>query len=369
MNTQRILLALSAVFLLASCKKDGMVEQDTTTLPIEQSTGFPAPNLPGDNPITEARSQLGRKLFYDELLSSDQTVSCASCHIQGDAFGDRNRFSIGVGGAEGGRQGMAIFNLAWHTGGFFWDGRAATLREQAVGPIENPLEMNESLPNVIAKLNNTNDYPAMFAAAFGDENITSDRIGLALENFMLTIVSNDSKYDAYLAGNVTLTASEERGRRLFFGLNADGPGGGGPPGQGGGGPQARANCVQCHGGANFDSPQFFNIGLDNDGNISDIGREGVTGNPADRAKFKTTSLRNIAVTGPYMHDGRFSTLDQVLQFYNNGVNQSNTLAPQLRDAAQNGMGLSPQDRQDIINFLNTLTDPTYLNNPAYSDPE
>lgn len=172
-----------------------MIQQDTTLLTIEQSEGFPAPNIPADNPITEARSQLGRKLFYDKLLSSDQTISCASCHSQGDAFSDVNQFSTGVGGAQGGRQGMAIFNLAWHNGGFFWDGRATTLREQAVGPIENPLEMNETLANVVSKLNNTSDYPTMFEAAFGDNSITSDRIGLALENFMLTIVSNDSKYD------------------------------------------------------------------------------------------------------------------------------------------------------------------------------
>lgn len=223
--------------------------------------------------------------------------------------------------------------------------------------------MNETLSNVVSKLSNSNEYPALFAAAFGDENISSDRIGLALENFMLTIVSNDSKYDQWLAGNVALTESEERGRRLFFGIGPNNMGG-----PGGGGPQARANCVQCHGGANFDSPQFFNIGLDNDANISDNGREGVTGNPADRGRFKTTSLRNIAVTGPYMHDGRFSSLEQVLQFYNNGVNNSNTLAPQLQKASQNGMGLSARDRQDIIAFLNTLTDPTYLNNPDYSDP-
>jgi len=359
MNTRLILLALLAILMLGSCKKDGMIQQDTTPLMIEQNGNFPPPNIPADNPITAARSELGRKLFYDKLLSLDQTISCASCHVQGDGFSDINQFSNGVGGAEGGRQGMAIFNLAWHNGGFFWDGRATTLREQALGPIENPVEMNETLSNVVAKLNNSSEYPAMFASAFGDASITSDRIGLALENFMLTIVSNDSKYDRYLAGNATLTASEERGRRLFFGMPAQNPGGGNKP---------SVNCAQCHGGANFDNPQFFNNGLDTDANISDLGREAVTGNPDDRGKFKTVSLRNIAVTGPYMHDGRFSTLNEVLQFYNTGVQSSQTLAPQLLNASQNGMGLSAQNREDIINFLETLTDPTYLNNTAYSDP-
>jgi cytochrome c peroxidase len=361
MNARFIPLALIVSTALVSCKKDGMIEQDTNILTLEQNGIFPAPNIPADNPITAARSELGRKLFYDKLLSSDQSISCASCHFQGDGFADENQFSTGVGGAQGGRQGMAIFNLAWHNGGFFWDGRAATLREQALGPIENPLEMNESLSSVVTKLNNTSTYPALFSSAFGDASINADRIGLALENFMLSIVSNDSKYDQFLSGNVTLSASEERGRRLFFGEpqgnNMNGPGG--PGGN---------SCASCHGGANFDSPQFFNVGLDNDANITDIGREAVTGNPGDRAKFKTPSLRNIAVTSPYMHDGRFNTLAQVIQHYNNGVEQSNTLAQQLQGTAENGGGFSGQDRQDIANFLNTLTDPTYLNNPAYSDP-
>ena len=334
-----------------------MIEQDKTVLMIQQNGNFPPPNIPADNPITEARSELGRRLFYDKLLSSDGTVSCASCHLQSDGFADGNRFSTGVNGAQGERQGMAIFNLARHNGGFFWDGRAATLREQALGPIENPFEMNETLGNVVNKLSNSDEYPAMFTNAFGDQNITADRIGLALENFMLTIVSNDSKYDRYLSGSATLSESE---RRLFLGVDQ----GNGP----GGGPGNDPRCVSCYGGANFDSPQFFNIGLDTDAEITDLGREYVTGNPNDRGKFKTTSLRNIAVTGSYMHDGRFNTLDQVLQFYNTGVQNSNTLAPQLQNAAQNGLGFSVQDREDIVNFLETLTNLSYLNNPEYSDP-
>lgn len=357
-----MLLATAVALIIVSCKKeDGVVEDvSPVTLNLVNNT-FPAPNIPGDNPLTVARVELGRKLFYDKLLSSDQTVSCASCHVQGDAFSDINQFSTGVGGAQGGRQGMAIFNMLWHEGGFFWDGRAETLREQALGPIENPLEMNETLENVVAKLTANADYPAEFSSAFGDPNITSERIGLALENFMFSIVSDNSKYDQFLAGNVQLTPSEERGRRLFFGIN-NGPGTGGP------GNVGSANCVRCHGGPNFDNRRFINIGLDPAGNIADIGREAVTGNPNDRGKFKTVSLRNIAVTPPYMHDGRFNSLDQVLNFYNNGIQPSPTLDPGLQNAAQNGMGLSPQDRQDIINFLHTLTDPTYLNNPAYSAP-
>lgn len=362
MKAHQFLLTFLVLPLIISCKKQPTVAEDTTPVLMMQNPNFPPPNIPPDNPITEARSQLGRKLFYDKLLSSDQTVSCASCHVQGDGFSDVNRFSNGVGGAQGTRQGMAIFNMAYHRGGFFWDGRAATLREQALGPIENPLEMNESLANVVSKLTSSSEYPALFASAFGDATITSERIGLALENFMLTIVSSNSRYDQYLAGTVQLTDSEERGRRLFFGEANQ------PPGPGNQGPITNVNCVRCHGGANFDNRQFFNTGLDLDANITDIGREGVTGDPADRAKFKTVSLRNIAVTGPYMHDGRFETLNQVIAFYNGGIQQSNTLDPGLQGAALNGMGMTAQDQLDIINFLNTLTDPTFLNNPDYADP-
>lgn len=361
----RVILGLLILCLgLVACRKNDEFGDNTQVALVIPNGTLPQPNIPADNPLTEERIELGRKLFFDPLLSSDQTVSCATCHIQNDAFSDPNRFSTGVGGAQGDRQGMAIFNMAWNDD-FFWDGRATTLREQAVGPIENPLEMNESLPNVVAKLTADSDYPAMFAAAFGDANVTADRIGLAMENFMFSIVSSDSKYDRFLAGNATLTASEERGRQLFFG---GGPGGGGPGGGPGGNVGGGANCVRCHGGPNFDNRQFFNIGLDNDANISDVGRQAVTGNPNDRGKFKTVSLRNIAVSGPYMHDGRFNSLEQVLNFYNNGIQNSATLDPGLQNAAQNGMGLSQQDRADIIAFLNTLTDNTYLNNPAFSAP-
>ena len=356
----KILLSLSAVmFVFASCKKNNGITEDVTLVTLQLNNNvFPSPNIPADNPLTVEKITLGKRLFYDPLLSLDNSVSCSSCHNQNDAFSDENQFSVGVNGAEGGRQGMAIFNLAFHQSGFFWDGRAATLREQALGPIENPLEMNETLENVVLKLNQDADYVAQFAVAFGDQNITSERIGLALENFMFSIVSDNSKFDQFQAGNAQLTASEERGRILFFGQG--GPGAA-PPGGGG-------SCVQCHGGPNFDNDRFSNIGLDSDANISDIGRQAVTGNANDRGKFKTVSLRNIAVSAPYMHDGRFSTLNAVLNHYNNGVEQSETLDPRLQNAAENGMGLNQQDRADIISFLNTLTDFTYLNNPDYSAP-
>ncbi len=345
---------------LASCKKNQALVEDADLVPLSMNANFPTPNIPADNPLTASKISLGKMLFYDTKLSSDNTINCASCHIQNNAFADPNQFSTGVNGAQGDRQGMAIFNLAFHEGGFFWDGRATTLREQALGPIENPLEMNETLPNVIAKLNQDNDYLAAFTLAFGDNNITSERIALALENFMFSITSDNSKYDQFLAGNANLTASEERGRQLFFG------GGGGPGNGPGGNGLGGANCVRCHGGPNFDDRRFFNIGLDSDANISDIGRQAVTGNPNDRGKFKTTSLRNIAVTAPYMHDGSMTSWNQVLNHYNNGIEMSATLDPGLRNAAQNGMGLSQQDRNDIVNFLQTLTDNTYLNNPDYA---
>ena len=368
MFSKTLIPACLVLVSFASCKKNDATIQDVAEVPLAMNGNFPNPNIPADNPLTASKISLGRMLFHDTRLSSDNTINCASCHNQSNAMSDPNRFSVGVNGAQGDRQGMAIFNLAFHEGGFFWDGRASTLREQALGPIENPLEMNETLPNVIAKLNQDSEYLSAFTLAFGDNDITSERIALALENFMFSITSDNSKYDQFLTGNAVLTASEERGRALFFGNNGGGGPGNGPGnGNGNGGPGG-ANCVRCHGGPNFDDERFFNIGLDSDANISDIGRQGVTGNPNDRAKFKTPSLRNIAVSAPYMHDGRFNNLNQVLNHYNNGIEQSATLDPGLRNDADNGMGLNQQDRTDIVNFLNTLTDFTYLNNPDYGAP-
>lgn len=352
-----------SLFLLQSCRKDDSIliedvifSETPYSLNLLNST-LPSPTLPSDNELTEEKFVLGRMLFYSKLLSSDESINCASCHNQANGFSDPTQFSVGVNGATGSRQSMAIFNLAWHSNGFFWDGRADLLRHQSLMPIQDPLEMNETMPGVIHKLQKVQAFKDQFFRAFGSYDITSEKISLALENFMFGIVSDDSKYDRFLAGKVSLTESEERGRVLYFGeYNPFFP------------ESSGADCAHCHAGNNFENDLFVNNGLDTDAQFTDLGYELVTGLASDRAKFKITSLRNIAVTGPYMHDGRFQTLEEVIQHYNSGVQSSSTVDPALLGTASTGLMLDAQDIQDLVNFLNTLTDYTFLNNPQYSGP-
>lgn len=345
--------------LILSCDKEPIVSEvnyDETPYLLDIGS-FPEPPLPGDNKLTNAKVALGKMLFFEKKLSKDNTQSCGSCHVQENGFSDINKFSVGVEGLEGKRQAMAIFNMAWHTNEFFWDGRAHLLRDQALMPIQDPLEMNETLENVISKLENTTFYPNQFKKAFDSEEITSEKMALALEQFMLTLISNNSKYDKYLAGEVELTESEMRGKILFeTEYNPFFP------------DQSGADCVHCHGGPNFENDQYMNNGLDTDAEITDIGREEVTGLAEDRAKFKVPSLRNIEVTPPYMHDGRFETLEEVIDHYNSGIKESSTADPAIVFTKQTGLMLTTQDKADLIAFLKTLTDEEFLNSDALKDP-
>ena len=318
---------------------------------------LPAPNLPADNALTEQKVILGKMLFYETMLSKDGSQSCASCHRQPDGFSDTLQFSIGVEELPGKRQAMPIFNMAYHSNEFFWDGRAPLLRDQSLKPIQDPLEMNETLENVIAKLNATKMYRDQFMRAFGSEEITDLKMSLAMEQFMLSIVSYESKYDQFLAGNASLTESEERGRSLFFTeFNPFFP------------ELSGADCAHCHGGSNFENDQYMNNGLDTDAEFTDFGREEVTNDPTDRAKFKVPSLRNIAVTPPYMHDGRFRTLEEVVDHYNEGILESSTVDAAILNTKATGLFLTGQDKIDLVNFLKTLTDDKYLTNPEYMSP-
>jgi len=362
-----LVLGLLVVFIsvIASCKKDeaddtsaGVVEYDNTPYSLKYiNNTLAAPNLPVDNPLTEQKVKLGKMLFFENALSLDGSINCGSCHSQLDGFSDTLLLSEGVDGSLGKRQAMAIFNMAWHDDGFFWDGRAQLLREQSLMPIEDALEMKETLANVIIKLEGMQKYKDQFMRAFGDEEINELKMSLALENFMFSIVSDDSKYDRYLVGAEQLTTAEERGRELFFGeYNEFFPATSG------------ADCAHCHSGSNFENNEYMNNGLDPDAAFTDIGREEVTNDAADRAKFKVPSLRNIEVTGPYMHDGRFSTLEEVVDHYNNNIETSSTLDPALASTTGTGLMLDTQEKADLIAFLKTLTDQHFLNNEEYHDP-
>ena len=333
-----------------------VVEYDDTPYVLSYGT-LPDPQLPADNALTEQKVLLGRMLFYEPNLSKDGSQACASCHLQTDGFSDPNRFSLGVEGLPGNRQAMSVFNMAWHTNAFFWDGRAELLRDQALLPIQDPLEMNETLDNVIAKLSASKQYTDQFIRAFDSPEVTAEKMGLALEQFMLSIISVGSKYDRWLAEEVELTASEERGRQLFITeYNPFFP------------EFSGADCQHCHSGKNFENDLYMNNGLDTDAEFTDIGREAVTQDPMDRAKFKVPTLRNIELTAPYMHDGRFETLEEVIEHYNSGIKASSTADPTVENTRETGLFLTEQDKQDLLNFLKTLTDEGLSSNPAYQSP-
>jgi cytochrome c peroxidase len=356
-----MLLTIGAVFCSMSygCRDESVDDNIafTPTPYLLEFGGLPVPNIPEDNKLTEEGVSLGRKLFYEKRLSGDNTLACGSCHKQSLGFSDSAQFSIGIDGLPGKRQAMVAFNTLWHSNEFFWDGRAHLLRDQSLLPIQDPLEMHETLDNVIAKLTADTLYPEWFAQAFGTPGISAERISLALEQFMHSIVSYNSKYDKYQNGTATLTASEERGRVLFFAeYNPFFP------------DLSGADCAHCHSGSNFENDQYMNNGLDSDASMLDMGREAVTGNPADKGRFKVPTLRNIEMTAPYMHDGRFTTLEQVVDHYNEGLQASSTLEPHLENTRESGLLLTEQDKQDLIAFLKTLTDYSMLEDEKYSDP-
>jgi cytochrome c peroxidase len=303
------------------------------------SDSFPLPALPRDNPLIVERVELGERLFNDPALSRDHTISCATCHPQAAAFADPQRFSVGVDGRTGSRQSMPLLNLAWKSS-FFWDGRTPSLRAQALLPIEDHLEMDEKLENVVAKLQKTS--AADFRRAFGSTQVTAERIGLAIENYLLTLTSHDSRFDRVMRGQDKLSPQEQRGFELFM-MERE-------PRMGSMG----ADCFHCHGGALFTDHQFRNNGLAID--AADLGRAKVTGVSIDRGAFATPSLRNIALTAPYMHDGRFATLEAVLDHYSEGVERTDTLDPNLAKHPDGGLHLTAEEKAAVIAFLKTLTD-------------
>ena len=318
-----------------------------TPYPFQMSATFPMPDLPRDNPLTVERVALGKALFFDKQLSANNAQSCADCHAPEKAFTDGRRTARGAAGEFGPRNSMPLFNLAWKKE-FFWDGRAKSLREQVLQPIQNPIEMHESLTNVCAKLRATGsmDYTGLFAAAFGSTEITAEKISLALENFLLTLTSFNAKFDRVQRGEEKFTPDEQRGFELFS-TEYD-------PRRG----QFGADCFHCHGGPLFQSQAFANNG--SDGAFTDIGREKVTGKASDRGKFAVPSLRNIALTAPYMHDGRFRTLEDVVEHYSTGIPRSATLDPNLAKHPDGGVPLSADDKRALVAFLKTLTDEKFF---------
>lgn len=312
-----------------------------TPYEFQMSATFPIPDLPRDNPLLVERVELGKKIFFDKAVSINDSQNCADCHVPDKAFTDGRRLARGAEGNFGERNSMPLFNLAWKKE-FFWDGRAKSLRQQVLEPIQNPVEMHQSLTNLTTKLASIAGYPAMFSAAFGSPEITSEKISLALENYLLTLTSFDAKFDRVFRGEERFSPEEQRGFELFS-TEYD-------PRRN----QFGADCFHCHGGPLFQSQSFANNGLDEI--FSDLGRSKITGKAADDGKFSTPSLRNAALTAPYMHDGRFRTLEEVIEHYTTGVKRSSTLDPNLAKHPDGGVPLTTADKQALVAFLNTLTD-------------
>jgi len=312
------------------------------------SRTFPMPDLPRDNPLIVERIVLGEKLFNETALSKDGTISCASCHHADSAFSDRRAVSTGVEGRTGDRNAMPLYNLAWKRE-FFWDGRAKSLRQQVLMPIQDHREMDESLDHVCRKLSADPRLASLFGAAYASEGITAEKISLALEQYLLTLGAHDSKFDRAMSGKVLLNEDEKRGLELFMTEYEPRTG------------QRGADCFHCHGGALFSDQQFHNNGLDGD----EAGRANVTGAPGDHGKFSTPSLRNVALTAPYMHDGRFATLEEVIEHYSTGVHRSDTLDPNLAKHPESGLPLTAADKAALVAFLKTLTDEGLLASPAH----
>ena len=310
-------------------------------LPIEDNT-------PANNPITDAGATLGRVLFYDKRLSLTDTTSCSSCHIQANGFSDPDTLSIGFQGGLTDRHSMGLANAAYYQRGrFFWDERAATLEDQVLQPIENAVEMGSELNALVGELSGTTFYAALFADAFGTGEITSERMSFALAQFLRSLKSYQSKYDAGVATNFNnFTTQEAQGHRLF---SNDAPGNG-----------RSVGCNRCHEKAAQIGDNIRNNGLDLD-TTNDQG--------AGNGRFKVPSLRNIAVRAPFMHDGRFSSLEEVVEFYNSGVQAHPNLDNRLM---QNGnprlLNLTEAEKTAMVVFLNTLTDNEFISDEKFSNP-
>lgn len=296
----------------------------------EQSGLRPPVPIPPDNPQDAAKVALGAQLFFDPRLSGDDTISCATCHDPATAWANHHATDTGIKGQVGTRNSGTILDSAYMKFQF-WDGRAASLEEQALGPIHNPIEMGETLDNVVRKLNAIADYRSQFRTVFGTD-ATTDEIAKAMAAFERTVISGPSPYDRYLAGEMTaLSDAAQRGLALFSG---------------------KARCVLCHGGPMLSDQSFHNLGVGMDREQPDIGREAITKNPRDRGRFKTPSLRNVALTWPYLHDGSARSLDDVLELYDRGGVPNENLDSMMRP-----LRLTDREQADLKAFLESLTGP------------
>lgn len=314
----------------------------TTLLSFNIPPGWPQPVYDfKSNPLTKEGFELGRKLFYDGRLSKDGNFSCASCHQQFAAFAtyDHN-FSHGFDNTLTSRNAPGLFNLAWQKE-FMYDGGINHLDLQPLAPMTAKNEMAETLQNVLDKLKSDKDYRKMFKAAFGDETVNTQRMTRAISQFVLMLVSSNSKYDKMKRGEAEFNLPESLGYEIF-----------------------KQKCVSCHQEPLFTDFSYRNVGLPADATINDFGRMKITSDPADSLKFKVPGLRNVQLTFPYEHDGRFQSVIQVMEHYRSGVIASAQTDPLVR----NKMKISNYEIGQLIAFLNTLTDSSFIKDPRFADP-
>lgn len=316
---------------------------------------YPRMWIPPDNPMTREGIQLGRKLFYDPIMSRDSTVSCGSCHLQSHSFKDPGGISIGVDGRSGRRTSMNLINIGFSSQSIFWDGRAGSLEEQVLHPVEDPNELDHDWDILEKQLQRHKEYPILFRKAFGitrADEINRDLVSKAIAQFERSLISSgNTRYEQALRGEITLTEDELAGYLMFVDAVPDLP---------------DAECGHCHAEPLFTTFEFKNNGLEPIDNLEDFpdkGRGEVTGGLFDNGKFKIPTLFNAAISPPYMHDGRFETLEEVLDHYNSGGHRQPNTDPLLRP-----LGLTEKQKQQVIAFVKTLTDTTFLNNPEFSNP-
>lgn len=294
-------------------------------IPLGLDANRPAPK---DNPLTEAKVRLGRRLFFDPILSANGTVSCASCHDPGHGLAGQARLALGIKGREMTRNAPSLWNRAYGTA-FFWDGREASLESQALRPIESPSEMGGTVDGAVERLRAHKEYPGLFEAAFA-EGATAINLARSLASFERVLLSGNSRVDRFRSGEVrALSDGERHGLWLY---------------------ESRGGCWRCHSGPNFTDENFHNTGVSWNQPPIDLGRFTVTNKDSDRGRFKTPTLRNVALTAPYMHDGSLATLEDVVDFYNRGGGKN-----QYLDTSIAPVGLSAEEKKDLVSFLKALS--------------
>ena len=348
------------ILLFWSCASESEIEKEEEMYtPIPYQLEIPQlfkdkilpPLIPADNPLTEEGVALGKKLFFDKILSGNNTQSCASCHNPKASFVDKEQqFSDGIDKVLGFRNAMPLFNLAWNFDERFnWDGSGLSLERQAFEPVRNPIELHANWQQIADKLNTHSSYPQLFEKAFGKKIIDSVLVVKAIAQFERTLISGNSKFDQYLLGKASLTSEEENGFNVFM-------------------DEARGDCFHCHGSNNnplWTDNKFHNNGLD--ANFSDLGLGEITGDVNDNGKFKSPSIRNLIFTAPYMHDGRFETLEEVINHYSEGLKFSSTIDPLMKKVNQGGVNLSAKDKADLKAFLLSFSDYDFITNPAFQE--